>query len=68
MNPHAMLICRVGNKIIDLQTELSLLIFDLLASMQYNVNTEITTTSLNEAPLSIRKIRAYILKKTSYCF
>lgn len=52
----------------DLQTELSLLIFDLLASMQYNVNTEITTTSLNEAPLSIRKIRAYILKKTSYCF
>lgn len=63
MNPHAVLICRVGNKIIAMQTEFSLLIFDLLVSLQYNVNTEITTTSLNEEPLSTKKIRAYMLKE-----
>lgn len=55
MNPHAVLISRVGNKITDLQTELSLLISDLLVSVQYNVNAEITT-SLNEESLSTRKI------------
>lgn len=67
MNPHAVLICRAGNKIIDLQTKLSLLIFDLLVSVQYSVNTEIMT-SWNDEPLSIRKIKACMLKENKLLF
>lgn len=51
-----------------MQTEFSLLIFYLLVSVQYNVNTEITTTSLNEEHLSTKKIRAFMLKENKLLF
>lgn len=45
-----------------------MLVFDLLVSVQYNVNTEVTTTSVNEESLSTKKIRAYMLKEKKLLF
>lgn len=59
---------RVGNKVIVLQTEFSLPVFDLLVPVQYNVNTEVTTTSLNEDSLNIEKNRASMLKEKKLLF
>lgn len=68
MNAHAVLICKeLGRKFLVCK-QFSLFVFDLLVSVQYNVNTEITTISLKGESLSIKKVRVHTLKEKRILF